>query len=94
MMGNTAIDDALGLIEGRGLGDMVKKMVPYHDWYRQMRHGGKRDSEEQRREKLKDKEINMQMAHVIFQEIKNYSYLHSGPYLVEAITTAVKCNVP
>ena len=36
----------------------------------------------------------MQMAHVIFQEIKNYSYLHSGPYLVEAITTAVKCNVP
>ena len=55
MMGNTAIDDALGLIEGRGLGDMVKKMVPYHDWYRQMRHGGKKDSEEQRREKLKDK---------------------------------------
>ena len=43
---------------------------------------------------LEKKEMNLQMAHVIFQEIKDYSYLHSGQYLVEAITTAVKCNVP
>ena len=25
MMGNTAIDDALGLVEGRSMGDMIKK---------------------------------------------------------------------
>ena len=57
MMGNTAIDDALGLVEGRGLGEKLKKMIPYHVWYRKMRHGNKskQDSEEQRKEKLKDK---------------------------------------
>ena len=31
---------------------------------------------------------------VIFEEIKDYSFLHSGPYLVDAVTKAVKCDVP
>ena len=34
------------------------------------------------------------MALVIFEEIKEYSFLHSGPYLVDAVTKAVKCDVP
>ena len=34
------------------------------------------------------------MALVILCEIKDYSFLHSGQYLVEAITKAVKCDVP
>ena len=89
-MGNTAIDDALGLVEGRSIGDMIKKGMG------SMFKGQDKteDQEEMRKMKLRNREMNLQMAHIIFSEIKEYSYLHSGPYLVEAITTAVKCNVP
>ena len=62
MMGNTAIDDALGLVEGRSMGDMIKK------GWRQMFRGEDQteDQEEMRKMKLRNREMNLQMAHIIF----------------------------
>ena len=61
-MGNTAIDDALGLVEGRSMGEMIKK------GYRSMFRGEENheDQEEMRKMKLKNREMNLQMAHIIF----------------------------
>ena len=81
MYGNTAIDNALGLAEGKGwtLSFKRKKKVVK----------AKVDAEKQPKT-----DMNMQLALVILQEIKDYSIYHSGPYLVEAVTKAVRVNVP
>jgi len=40
-----------------------------------------------------DKDVNKNLAKTLFTCIKNYSFLHSSPYLVQAIIKAVKLEV-
>jgi hypothetical protein len=44
--------------------------------------------------KLTSKNANLSMAAIIFANSKNYSFLHSGPVLVEAVIRAIKLGVP
>lgn len=44
--------------------------------------------------KNRGESCNVGMATILLQKIKDYKYLHSGPNLVEAITQAIKKDVP
>ena len=44
--------------------------------------------------KLKSSNANLSMAAIIFANSRNYSFLHSGPVLVDAVIQAIKLGVP
>ena len=93
MYGNTAIDVAMGIVEGPGWNLFKKKKKDEHNAF-EIKRLAEEEKEAIAVKKKAKPEMNMQMALVIFKEIKDYSFLHSGPYLVDAITKAVRCDVP
>ena len=76
--GDTAIDVAMGLAATNSSNKLVTE--------------GAEENEDE--EEADDLVVNMEMALVLFECIKDYPTLHSTPYLVRSIITAVQKDLP
>jgi hypothetical protein len=44
--------------------------------------------------KMSNRQLNISLAAIILAHIKNYTYLHSGPLLADAIIKSIAVGVP